>query len=70
MAGGHSIGPDKKGHNRTRIGVVITEIEVIGIGIVEVDGLFDQAQTEHLGIEINVLLGIVDDSSDVMQAEQ
>jgi hypothetical protein len=48
---------------------IVAEVEVVGLGIVEVDGALDQPEAEHAGIEVQVALGITRDGGDVMDAE-
>ena len=33
---------------------LVAEVEVVGVGRVEVDGLLDQPQAEHVGVEVDV----------------
>ncbi len=42
--------------------------QVVGPGIVLVDGLLDQAHAEHAGVEVDVLLRLAGDCGDVMDA--
>jgi hypothetical protein len=41
---------------------------VIGAGIVEVDGLLDEAQAEDAGVEVEIAAGWACDGGDVMNA--
>ncbi len=60
--------PREEGQNRAGLAGLITVVEVIGAGIVEVDGLLDQTQPERAGIEIKIAACGPCDSRDVMDA--
>src|SRR6185295_1039918 len=62
------IGPGKEGENAARTSRLVAEIEVIGRGIVEVDGALDQPQPEDPGVEIEISLGIAGDAGYVVDA--
>ena len=47
--------PGKKRQNRARVPTLITVIEVVSPRIVEIDGPFDQAQTERAGVKVEIL---------------
>ena len=47
---------------------VVAEVEMVGSGIVEVDGALDEAQAEDLGVEIEVALGVGGDRGYVMES--
>jgi hypothetical protein len=47
---------------------LVPEVEVIGLGLVEVDGLLDQAQAQHVRVERDVRLRVARDHRDVVQA--
>src|SRR5580698_4695364 len=50
--------PREEGQNGAGRSSVIAEIEMVGTGIVEVDGALDEAQAEDLGVEVEVSLGV------------
>src|SRR5690606_20989276 len=61
-------GPGKKGdHCAGRAGIVGI-VKVVCGGVVEVDGGLDQPLAEHMGIEVEVALGIARHRGDVMEA--
>ena len=47
---------------------LVAEVEVVGVGGVEVDRLLDQAEAEHVAVERDVGLGVGRDHRDVVQA--
>ena len=46
----------------------VAEVEVVGVGHVEVDGLLDQAEAEDVAVEVEGALGVLRDHGDVMEA--
>lgn len=56
--------------NGAGVADLIAEVEVVGRGIVEVDGLLDEPQSEHAGIECDVGAGIARHGGDVMNAQE
>lgn len=54
-AAGCRVLPGKESQNRARVSPFIAVVKMIGPGVIEVDGLFNQAQTEHLGIKTEIL---------------
>ena len=62
--------PQKEGQQRAGRRGVISVIEMIGAGIVEVDGLLHEAQAEHPRVEVDVALRIRRDGGDVMKARE
>src|SRR3954471_8116125 len=58
--------PREKGQDSSGRPNVIAKIEMIGTRIVEVDGAFDQAKPEELGIKIQIALRITGNRGDVM----
>jgi hypothetical protein len=64
-----SAGPQEERHDAARVADVIAEVEVVGLGIVEVDGTLDEAQAEHPDVEVEVALRVAGDRGDVMDAE-
>ena len=67
-AAARNSGPREKREDRPGRTGIVAVIEMIGAGIVLVDGLFDEALPEHAGVEIHVLAGIGGDRGDVMEA--
>jgi hypothetical protein len=48
--------------------LAVAEVEVIGAGVVVVDGALDESQPEGLRIELRVAFGVTGDSGDVVNA--
>ena len=48
---------------------VVAEVEVVGAGVVEVDGALDEAEAEDLGVEVEVGLGVGGDGGDVVETD-
>src|ERR1041385_5287615 len=65
---GRCVLPGKEREDRAGLALLVAVIEVIGAGIVEVDGLFHQPQAEHAGVEIEIAFGTPRDGGDVMDA--
>ena len=61
--------PLEKGDRRAGFAGLVAEIEVIAAGIVKIDRLFDEAQPEHLRVEIDRPLRVRADQRYVMQSE-
>ena len=40
------------------LALLVAVIEVIGAGIVEIDGLLDEAQAERAGVEVEIASGV------------
>ena len=55
------------GEDRAGRALLVAEVEVVGLGLVEVDGLLDQPQPEHVGVELDVLLRVARDHRDVVE---
>src|SRR5262249_5044764 len=53
--------------DRTRLARLITIVEVVGAGIVEIHGLLDQAQAEGPRVELEVPLSLTGDGGDVVE---
>src|SRR4051812_35583493 len=53
-----SVRPGKEGHDGTGRSCVISEVEMVGPGIVEVDGFFDEAKSKDDRIEVEVTLRV------------
>jgi hypothetical protein len=62
------MGPGEERDDRARGSGIIPEIEVVSSRIVEVYGLLDETQPQHIGIEIQVPLRVAGDSRHVVQA--
>ena len=60
--------PRKEGKDGAGGAVSIAVIEVVGAGIVEVDGLFDEAEAEYAAVEVDILLRIAGDGGDVVNS--
>ena len=60
--------PGEEGEDGAGIAGLVAIIEVIGARIVEIDGLLDEAQPQHAGIEVEVARGRTGDGRDVMNA--
>src|SRR5687768_3447073 len=58
--------PWKECQNRARRSLLVSEIEMVGGGIVEVDGPLDQTHAEHAGVKVQILLRIARDRRDVV----
>ncbi len=59
--------PFEKSHQRARTPLLIPEVEVIGSGIVKVDGLLHELQAEDLRVEIDRALGVGTDCREMME---
>src|SRR3954454_17669817 len=59
--------PREEGQKRRRATLLIAVVEVVGVRGVEVDGLLDQSQPEHLGVEVDVALRLGCDRGDMVQ---
>jgi hypothetical protein len=46
---------------------LVAEVQVVGVGRVEVDGLLDQPQAERVRVEVDVGLGVARDHRDVVE---
>ncbi len=62
-------GPGEEGEDGAGGAEVVAEVEVVGAGVVEVDGALDEAEAEALGIEVEVGLGVGGDGSDVVETD-
>jgi hypothetical protein len=60
--------PREEGEDRAGRAGRVAEVEVVGAGVVEVDGLLDQAQAEDAGVEVDGALGVAADRGDVVDA--
>src|SRR5450432_788626 len=48
----------------------IAIIEMIGAGIIKVDGLLDEALSQNTGIKIDILLGVSHDSGEMVKTSK
>jgi hypothetical protein len=46
--------------------LLVAEVQVVGVGRVEVDGLLHQPQAQDVGVELDVLLRVAGDHGDVV----
>ena len=65
-AGG--MGPGEEGEDGSRRAGIIAKVEVVGSGIVKVDGAFDETKPQHLGVEVKIALRVGSNRCYVMQA--
>ena len=63
------VGPGEEGQDGAGRSGVVAEVEVVGAGVVEVDGALDEAEAENLGVEIEVALGVGGDGGDVVKTD-
>ena len=62
--------PLEERDQRTGAAELITEVEVVAVRVVEVDGLLDQREAELVSVEVERPLRVGADTSDVVQARQ
>ncbi len=60
--------PRKESEDRAGAAGLVSVIKVISAGIIEVDGLLDQSQSEHARVEVKVARGRARNGRDVMEA--
>jgi len=58
--------PREKSQNGSRVAHLVTEIEVIGGRVIEVDGALDEPESEDAGVKVEVALRAAGDAGDVM----
>ena len=63
------MGPGEEGEDGAGGAEVVAEVEVVGAGVVEVDGALDEAEAEDLGVEVEVGLGVGGDGGDVVKTD-
>src|SRR5262249_50548173 len=68
IASGRDMLPREEGEDGAGLALLVAVIEVIGAGIVEVDGLLHQAQAERAGVEVDIARGVARYGRDVMNA--
>ena len=61
--------PGKESKNRSRRAGVVAKVEVIGSGIVEVDGSFYKTKPQHFGVEFQIPLWVRSNRSYVMETD-
>ena len=61
--------PGEEGQDGAGRSGVVAEIEVVGAGVVEVDGALDEAKAEDLGVEVEVALRVRGDGGDVVKTD-
>src|ERR1700687_383840 len=60
--------PPEEGHRASWRAEVIAEIDVVGVGHVEVDGLLYEAETQHADVKVDVLLHVTRDARHVVDS--
>ena len=66
-AGGRQMLPGKERHRRAGRADLVAVVEMIDARVVEVDGALDEAQAQHLGVEVDVALRRAADRRDMVQ---
>ena len=61
-----SVGPREKSEDATRTSLLVTEVEVVRRGIVEVDGPLDEPEAKSAGVKVEIPLRITGDAGDMM----
>jgi hypothetical protein len=56
------------GQDRPGRAGLVAEVQVVGVGLVEVDGLLDEPQAQHARVEVDVRLRVSRDHGDVVEA--
>ena len=56
----------EEGQDRAGRAALVAEVQVVDVGLIEVDRLLDQAQAEHARIEVDVARGVRGDRRDVV----
>src|SRR3954464_13906493 len=54
--------------DRTWRARLVAEVEVVRLGLIEVDRLLDEPQPQHIGVELDVPLSVAGDHGDVVKA--
>src|SRR5438477_2192431 len=60
--------PAEKRHGAAWSAEVVAEVDVVGVGDVEVDGLLDEAKAEYADVEVDILLNVARDACDVVNS--
>ena len=66
LATATSIRPRKERHDTSGGAFSIAEIEMVGGGVVEVDGSLDEPEPEDASVEVEITLGVAGNARDVM----
>ncbi len=61
-----SVRPWEKGKDASRSPLLVTEVEVVGGGIVEVYGALDESETKNAGVEVEIPLRVTGYTGDMM----
>src|SRR5687767_10921459 len=61
--------PGEECHDAARRPLGVAKVEVIGAGIVEVDGQLHEPKAEDLRVEVEIALRVAGDRRDVMKTE-
>jgi hypothetical protein len=59
--------PGKEGKDRSRRPGVVAKVEVVGSGIVKVDGALYETKPQHFGVEVKISLRVRSNRCYVMQ---
>ena len=68
LAAARGMGPGEEGKDGPRGPGIVAKVEVVGPGIVKVDGALYEAEPQHFGIEIQIPLRVRSNRGDVVQA--
>jgi len=68
MVSSLDVRPREEGHDGAGASRIVAVVEVVGSGVVEVDGLLDEAEAEDSGVELDVACGVAGDGGDVVDA--
>ena len=63
------VGPGEEGEDGAGRAGVVAEVEVVGAGVVEVDGALDEAEAEAFGVEVEIGLRVGGDGGDVVETD-
>jgi hypothetical protein len=58
----------EEGQDRPWRTALVAEVQVVHVGLIEVDGLLHQTQTEHARVEVHVARRVRCDGGDVVQS--
>ena len=62
------MGPGKEGEDGSGRAGIIAKVEVVGSGIVKIDGAFDETKPQHFRVEVKIALRVGSNGGYVMQA--
>ena len=65
-AGG--MGPGKEREDSSGRAGIVTKVEVVGSGIIKIDGAFDETKSHHFRVEVKIALRVGSNGCYVMQA--